>query len=83
MVVRSLKGFGKFGATLPLGPARKYEQDVLALAGMTNDERFTKFVQCMEEEVVSLLALDDKAAKKFTGRADGPVFVLKNALGSE
>ena len=50
---------------------------------MTNDERFTKFIQSMEEEVVSLLALDDKVAKKFTGRAEGPTFVLRNALENE
>ena len=34
----------------------------------------------MESEVVSLLALDDKAAKQFVGRTGGPQFVQRNAL---
>ena len=50
---------------------------------MTNDERYELFVTRMEREVVSLLALDEKAATKFTGRADGPKFAQENALKNE
>ena len=50
---------------------------------MTNDERYELFVTRMEREVVSLLALDEKAANKFTGRADGPKFAQKNALEND
>ena len=50
---------------------------------MTNDQKYGLFISRVEREVVNLLALDDKAAKQFTGRADGPKFVQTNALENE
>ena len=37
----------------------------------------------MEKEAVSLLALDEKAAKLYVGRTEGPKFVQRNALENE
>ena len=82
MTVRMLKKIGNIGAVLPHGPAW-LRDDLGDVEGMTNDQKYGLFITNMEREVVSLLALDDKAAKQFIGRADGPKFVQKNALGNE
>ena len=50
------------------------------LTNSTNDQKYDVFISRMEQEVVSLLALDDKAAKRFVGRAEGPKFAQVNAL---
>ena len=74
MTVRALKNIGKIGALLPHGPAM-LQEDLDGAEVMTNDKQYELFITRMEREVVNLLALDDKAAKQFIGRADGPKFV--------
>ena len=82
MTVRALKKIGKIGAVLPHGPAM-LQEDLNGAEGMTNDEKYELFINRMEREVVNLLALDDKAAKQFIGRADGPMFVEQKKRPSE
>ena len=76
MPVRTLKKIGKFEAVLLHGPAWHHEdlEDVDALA---NDQKYF-FISRMEREVVSLLALGDKAATTFMGRAEGPKTVHRH-----
>lgn len=80
--MRALKKIGTIGAVLPHGPAWLHD-DLDDVEGMTNDQKYGLFITRMEREVVSLLALDDKAAKQFIGRADDPKFVQEHALGNE
>jgi len=81
MAVRTLKKVAKFGAVLPHGPALQMEDlDSDDIDKMTNEQRYDMFLSRMEKEVVSLMAVSDKEAKKYIGRTDGPKFVLKNAL---
>ena len=74
MTVRALKNIGKIGAVLPHGPAM-LQEDLDGVEGMTNDETYELFITRMEREAVNLLAHDEKVAKQFIGRADGPKFV--------
>ena len=46
--------------------------DLGDIEDLTNERKYELFITRMESEVVNLLALDDKEAKKFIGRADGP-----------
>ena len=74
MTVRMLKKVGNFGAVLPHGSAWPHD-DLGDIEDMINDQKYGLFISRMEREVVNLLALDDKTAKQFIGRADGPKFV--------
>ena len=74
ITVRMLKKVGKFGAVLPHGRSWHHD-DMGDVEELTNDQRCEVFISRMEREVVNLLALDDKAAKQFIGRAGGPKFV--------
>ena len=81
ITVRMLKKIGKFGAILPHGPAWQYDDlEDAVVEGLSNDQRYSLFLTRMEREVVNLMAIDDKEAQTYLGRADGPKFVLKNAL---
>ena len=79
MTVRALKNIGKIGAVLPHGPAM-LQEDLDGAEGMTNDKKYELFITRMEREVVNQLALDDKVAKQFIGRAGGPKFVQTKTL---
>jgi hypothetical protein len=83
MMVRSLKNIGKIGAVLPHGPPLKHPMALQEVQEMDNHQKYSLFVNRMESEVSSLMALDEKAAKRFTGRADGPKYVQRNALEYE
>lgn len=54
--------------------------DLGDIGNLTNDQMYELLFSRMENEVVNLLALDDKAAKQFVGRTGGPQFVQRNAL---
>ena len=82
MTVRMLKKIGKFPAVLPHGPALP-DDDLGDVGNLTQDERYKLFISRMEKETISLLALDEKEAKRYVGRAEGPKFVQKNALENE
>ena len=79
MVVRTLKKIGKLPAVLPHGPALRHD-DLGDLGSITQDERYEMFISRMEKEAINLMALDEKAAKRFMGRTEGPKFVQRNAL---
>jgi len=49
--------------------------------GMNNSQKYGLFTTRMENELISLMALDDDEAKKYRGRSDGPKYVIRNALG--
>ena len=59
MVVRALKKLGKFGAVLPHGPAKDFRLDPTVIEAMTNNEKYQMFLTRMEQEVMSLHALDE------------------------
>ena len=82
MVVRMLKTIGKLPVVLPHGPSWSYA-DLGNTDDLTNDQRYELFVARMEKEAVDLLALDDKAATQYLGRAEGAKFVQMNALENE
>ena len=82
MAVRGLKKIGKLPAILPHGPALPHD-DLGNVDNLTLDERYELFISRIEKEAVSLLALDDKAAKLYVGRTEGPKFVQRNALENE
>ena len=82
MSVGILKQVFKLPAVLPRGPSWPHD-DLGDVDNLTKNQKYELFVTRMDKEAISLLTLDDKAAKQYVGRADGPKFVQKNALGNE
>ena len=79
-VIRTLGSMGTFGAKLPFGPLNKVEYDISEEQGLANSQRYNLFTCRMEDELTSLMAIDEVEANKFRGRSQGPRFVQRNAL---
>ena len=82
MMVRSLKNLGKLGPVLPHGPLQQFSYNDEEEEELSNNARYALFMERLEREAVSLMAIDDKEAKQILGRAQGPQFVQKDALES-
>ena len=81
MMVRTLKTARTIEATLPHGPLGKPVEHKDNTDNLSKDELYQLFLQRMEEDTASLLAVDGKAKEAIMGRNDGPKFVMKSALG--
>ena len=82
MTVRMLKKVGRLPAVLPHGPSLP-DDDLGDVGNLTQDERYTLFTSRMEKEAINLLAFNEKEAKQYMGRSEGPKFVQRNALEVE
>ena len=80
-MVRTLKTARTIEATLPHGPLGKLVEHKDNSDNLSKDELYQLFLQRVEEDAASLLAVDCKAKEAIMGRSDGPKFVIKSALG--